>query len=146
MESMKELKPTPPICPAASVSETLLATPQEDLVHATAQLHGMADEDHDERELDDDPDVVAGHREVVAAVGRDLLGELEKGPHAREAEKAHADRLDHLDRDVAAAEYILAKSDPSPVKSSLSSPDDEMHCSIASPQSTQKLAMPSAVL
>ena len=26
MESMKELKPTPLICPAASVSETLLAT------------------------------------------------------------------------------------------------------------------------
>ena len=53
----------------------------------------MADEDHDQRELDDDPDVVAGHREVVAAVGRDLLGELEKGPHAREAEKAHQREL-----------------------------------------------------
>ena len=72
----------------------------------------MADEDHDERELDDDPDVVAGHREVVAAAGRDLLGELEKGPHAREAEKAHADRLDHLDRDVGGRRVHLGEIGP----------------------------------
>ena len=46
--------------------------------------------------------------------------------HARPKKPTHIGWIT-LTETSAAAEYILAKSDPLPVKSSLSSPDDEMH-------------------
>ena len=97
----------------------LVGDPEEHLVHAAAKLDGVADEHHDERELDDDPDVVAGHGEVVAAHRGDLLGELEQGPDAREAEEADADRLDDLDRDVRGRRVHLGEVRPLAVEADL---------------------------